>query len=153
MVTFIRLLSSGFGAGYVPKIPGTVGSLWGLGLAYLFRYRSLDFKLLVAVIGIVLAILIASMAEKVFEQKDCPKIVVDEIIGQFLAFLFVPFALNTAIFGFVLFRYFDIAKFFPANWAQDRLPGGYGIVGDDVVAGLQAALVLVFMNKVGIFIF
>ncbi|MDO8519626.1 MAG: phosphatidylglycerophosphatase A, partial [Deltaproteobacteria bacterium] len=85
---------------------------------------------------------VAGEAEKIYGAKDCQKIVIDEVAGQMLTFTFAAFTWQTALIGFILFRFFDMVKIFPANWAQKKLPGGFGVVGDDLVAGLQAAAVL-----------
>lgn len=67
---------------------------------------------------------------------------IDEVAGQMITYLFVPFSWFNLLVGFGLFRLFDILKLFPANWAQDNLSSGQGVMGDDIVAGLQAGLLL-----------
>lgn len=137
-----KILATGLGLGYLPKAPGTIGSLWGVLLFWLFRDQTWS-TLALATIGItLLGILVSSWAEDVFGKKDCQMIVIDEVAGQLCAYLFVPFSLPHLVLGFLLFRLFDVLKIFPANWAQDHFKGGFGVVGDDVVAGLQAGLVL-----------
>ena len=89
-----------------------------------------------------LAIYVAHEAEILFARKDASYIVIDEIAGMlFTLFLVTPTAVHLAT-GFFLFRFFDVVKIFPANWFQDRLPGGLGIVADDLAAGVYANLVL-----------
>lgn len=137
----VKILATGFGLGYSPVAPGTFGSLLGVLFFYLLRDRFCWFVLAFAVIGVG-SFWIAGEAEKIFGTKDCQKIVIDEVAGQMLAYLFIAFTWKNALIGFVLFRFFDMVKIFPANWAQKKLPGGFGVVGDDLVAGLQAAGVL-----------
>lgn len=140
------IVATGFGAGYFPKLPGTIGSLWGVLLFFLFRdeYRvTFDYFLIFLIL---LAIWSANEAEKVFGQKDCQKIVIDEVVGQLVTYLFVPFSFPNLVVGFALFRFFDVVKIFPSRWIQDRIPGGLGVVGDDFTAGLQAGAILYFLS-------
>lgn len=144
---FVKVFASGVGAGYVPRISGTIGSLVGLLVYYPLR----DTKMLVvaaAVASLFLGTLLAGEAEKVWRTKDCPKIVVDEIAGQLVTLLFVPYSFTLMVVGFILFRIMDILKPFPARWAQDNLPGGFGVMGDDAVAGVQAGFLLWSLHMV-----
>ena len=82
-----------------------------------------------------------------FGEKDTSLIVIDEMVGfQWTMFLVAPTVLHVFI-GFILFRLFDIFKMFPAGYFQRRLPGGYGIVIDDVVAGMYANIALLLLIK------
>jgi phosphatidylglycerophosphatase A len=73
---------------------------------------------------------------------DDGRIVIDELIGYLTAVMFLPFSWSTAIIAFVLFRFFDIFKIFPASWFDTRMKNAFGVVLDDVVAGIYAGLVL-----------
>lgn len=141
----IRFLASGFGLGYMPTAPGTFGTLLGSALYYLLRGQSFSWLVKFSVVLCVLAMIVAHLAEKSFGQKDCQKIVIDEVVGVFIAYLFVSFSIYHLVVGFILFRLFDIAKIWPAKLAQDKLGGGVGVVADDVVAGLQAGLLLYYL--------
>lgn len=89
-----------------------------------------------------LAIYLADGAEKLFQVKDASPIVIDEVAGMLVTFFLVtPTPAHIAV-GFLLFRFFDVVKIFPANWCQSHLPGGLGVVADDLAAGLYANLVL-----------
>jgi len=79
-------------------------------------------------------------------EKDSPHIVIDEVVGLQYALLPAEQNISLIIMGFLLFRFFDIVKVFPAGLVQDKLPGGYGIVADDVVAGIYGALLLWFLS-------
>jgi phosphatidylglycerophosphatase A len=82
-----------------------------------------------------------------FGEKDASCIVIDEMVGfQWAMFLIAPTVLHVFI-GFILFRLFDILKIFPAGYCHKRLPGGYGVVIDDVVAGMYANIVLLLIIK------
>lgn len=132
MKNIILLLASGFGLGYTPKGPGTVGSILGVVLALLFPNN------LYLVIGVgLLGVLVANEAEKILEEHDSPKIVIDEIAG----FLIAAYGWSGGylVLAFVLFRILDILKPEPLRSLQ-RLPGGLGIMTDDLLAGLLANL-------------
>jgi len=140
----IKTLGTGFGLGYSKLMPGTLGSLWGVLIFYFVRDQPRLHLGIIAVVVTVIAIYISHEAEKVFGEKDCQKIVIDEVAGQVLAYLLVPYSLTNLILGFVFFRFFDMTKIFPADVVQKHLPGGFGVVLDDTVAGIQAAVLLYF---------
>jgi len=94
-----------------------------------------------------LACYVSREAEIIFNEKDSSHIVIDEIVGfLFTMFLVSPTMLHILL-GFVLFRIFDIVKPFPAGYVQDKFPGGYGVVSDDVVAGIYANIILLILIK------
>ena len=96
-----------------------------------------------------LAWYLSDEAEKLFGRKDAPCIVIDEIAGlQWTLFMVAPTLLHAAL-GFVLFRLFDVWKPFPARLFQERLPGGYGVVADDLAAAAYAAAVLHVLMRLG----
>ena len=135
-------LATVFGIGYAPWAPGTFGSLPGL-LLYAAAYHWGGTAAVLAGIAVLLlaGIWASTQAEKHFGAKDPGKVVIDEVVGQMTALLFIaPTALLLAA-GFVLFRVFDILKPFPVR-RFEALPSGSGIMADDLVAGLYANLVL-----------
>jgi phosphatidylglycerophosphatase A len=140
-----RLLATWFYCGYAPKAPGTAGSLAALALAWLLaRYAGMG-PLGIAFLGVVLtgpAIWAADVTARQTGLKDPQIVVVDEVVGQWITFAGAA-RLNwkSWILAFVLFRAFDILKPPPVRQLE-RLPGGTGIVLDDVMAGVYAALVL-----------
>ena len=97
---------------------------------------------LTAVAFACLAIYLADEAEKLFQVKDASPIVIDEVAGMLVTFFLVTPTPAHIVVGFLLFRFFDVVKIFPANWCQNRLPGGLGVVADDLAAGVYANLVL-----------
>ncbi len=134
MKNVILLLASGFGLGYTPKAPGTVGSLFGLVLALMFPSN------LYLIIGVgLLGVWLANEAEKILGEHDSPKIVIDEIAGFLLAAY--GWSGYYLVLAFILFRILDIMKPEPLRSLQ-RLPGGLGIMTDDLLAGLMANLAL-----------
>lgn len=140
----IKILGT-WGVGYSKFMPGTLGSLWGVLIFFLIRNQPRLYLGILAAVITLIAIYVSHRAEKVFGEKDSSKIVIDEVAGQLLAYLLVPYSLTTLIAGFVLFRFFDILKVIPADLAQQYLPGGFGVVFDDTIAGLQAAVVLYYL--------
>jgi phosphatidylglycerophosphatase A len=145
MRALARPLATWFYCGYAPKAPGTAGSLAALVLAWLLaRYAGLG-PLGIAFLGAVLtgpAIWAAGVTARETGLKDPQIVVVDEVVGQWITFAGVT-ALNwkSWVAAFILFRAFDILKPPPVRQLE-RLPGGTGIVLDDAMAGVYAALVL-----------
>ena len=134
------LISTVGGVGHAPLAPGTVASaLTALALGVLSPSRLALVVFLLAVI--LVGTWAAQEAERSLGGKDPGAIVVDEVAGMALAVLTVPLTPAVLIAGFVLFRVFDIVKPYPAN-AHQRLPGGVGVMIDDLVAGLYALLLL-----------
>ena len=137
-----------FGVGYLPLIPGTFGSLVGVGIfLLLFAATSASFAVvLVAILIITFSGIWAAFRTEALEgRKDPGKVVVDEVAGQMIALL--PLTLFSVqpmtrgvIVSFILFRLFDIFKPYPAG-RFERLKGGFGIMCDDLVAGIYAAVI------------
>ena len=145
MHTVIMLLATGFYSGYLPKAPGTWGSLVGLLLFYLLHSLRLPSYLAVTAGLFVVGSLAAGEAEKILDHRDPGAVVIDEIVGMLLTMTAVPAApLNMAL-GFILFRIFDIVKPFPVNIFDQRFHGGPGIMLDDVVAGIYSLIIMHIM--------
>lgn len=140
--TFFLLLATGFGSGYSPFAPGTAGTVVGIGFFWCFSKFSPLLYLATVIAFIFLAAWIADGAEKILQQKDARPIVIDEIAGMLVTMLWIPFSVINAGIGFFLFRLFDIVKPFPAGWFDRKISGGWGIVLDDVMAGIYANLIL-----------
>ena len=140
-----NILSTWFGCGYAPAAPGTVGSAAAIGIAALIEHYAGWKPLWFAPLAVVVsapAIWAAGETARQAQLKDPGFVVVDEVIGQWIALAGVA---RWDAFGvcaaFVLFRLFDIWKPFPVRQLE-RLPGGIGINADDAMAGIYAALVL-----------
>lgn len=143
---FAKVLATGFGLGLLPKAPGTFGSLWGPFLFYIFRFESQLWWIALTPLVVVISIWSAHVAEKIWQKKDDQRIVIDEVAGMWVTYCFVSFTSEDLILGFLFFRFFDVLKLFPARLAQDRLPGGLGVVADDLVAGVQAGFTLLLVH-------
>lgn len=135
-------LATGLGTGFAPFAPGTVGSVPGVLLYWAAWTLGGSPAAVAALVVVTVAGTWASdFAEAHFRAKDPGQVTVDEIAGQLLALLFVPPTPLRLLTGFVLFRAADVVKPFPAR-RFERLPGGAGIMADDLVAGLYANLAL-----------
>ncbi len=143
----IKFAATGFGLGHVPVAPGTAGALAGIPLFLIFSLFSWPVYLLFLAALTALSVYLAQAAEGYFGKKDAPCIVIDEIAGFLWAMTLVAPTPARVISGFILFRFFDILKPFPIRTLQDKLPGGCGIVGDDVLAGIYSNLVLHFLMQ------
>ena len=140
-----KLVATWFGCGYAPAGPGTAGSLAALAIAWLLvRYggwQPLWFAVL-ALAASAPAIWAADVTARALNQKDPGVVVVDEVVGQWLALAGArQLNVKSWLGAFLLFRLFDIWKPVPVR-NLEKLPGGAGIVADDLMAGLYAALVL-----------
>jgi len=141
----VLILATGFFSGTIPFAPGTFGTLIGLPICFLFAHFHLGLSVVCVLLFIIIAIGVASAAEKILKQKDPAKIVIDEIAGLLVTFVGLPFNAQTAVFGFIIFRAFDILKPFPIRLLERKVSGGSGVVLDDVLAGIYANLTLRFV--------
>ncbi|MCZ6481196.1 MAG: phosphatidylglycerophosphatase A [candidate division NC10 bacterium] len=132
-------IATGVYVGYLPPAPGTLGSL--LGLLLLWPLKPGTVQVLVTLFLIGVGIVVADRAARVIGGQDPPVIVIDEIAGIAVATLLLPPQVQERVVAFVIFRLFDVIKPFPARQAE-RLPGGFGIVGDDLIAGLYTNLLV-----------
>jgi phosphatidylglycerophosphatase A len=140
-----NLISTWFGCGYAPLGPGTAGSLAALAIAWLLvRYAGWHTMWLapLAIAATWPAIWAAGVTARELQQKDPQRVVVDEVLGQWVALAAAgPVNYRPWIAAFLLFRLFDIWKPPPVSQLE-KLPGGTGVVADDLMAGIYAALVL-----------
>ena len=134
----LRMLACGFGRGLSPRAPGTAGSLVALFFWPLLLLLPTTQLWLLLVVGSIAGIAICGLAAKQLGVHDHGGIVWDEFIGLWLALALLPATLPSVLLGFVLFRVFDIAKPWPISWCDKRIDGGFGIMLDDIIAGLFA---------------
>ena len=145
-----KLIATALGSGYSPLAPGTAGAIVACGFLYLFHhfqiiptYKDPLYFILLIVITTLIGILVTN---KLLDDwgKDPSKVVIDEVIGMWITMLFIPFSWINLLLGFILFRFFDIAK--PLGIRQmEKLKGGTGVMMDDVLAGIYANIVLQFI--------
>jgi phosphatidylglycerophosphatase A len=138
MNLFIRLLATWGGSGYSPFASGTVGTLAAIPFYIWLARLPLPLYLLTLTAFFFLACWVSGKAEILFGEKDSGKIVIDEVVGYLVTMTALPFDWRYIVAGFFLFRFFDIVKPPPANWFDRQLKNGYGVVLDDVAAGVYA---------------
>ncbi len=142
MKHFILLLATGFGVGCSPIAPGTLGTLVAIPIYYFLSEIPSPLYEITLVGFFFLSVWIAENAERFFGKKDDQRIVIDEIIGFLNTMLWIPKTVPFTIIGFFLFRFFDILKPFPIRRVEKGLKGGYGVVLDDVLAGVYGNIIL-----------
>lgn len=142
MRRFILFLSSNAGLGYAPVASGTFGTLAGIPAYWLLAALPPALWLLTVVALFFLACWASGEAGKIYGVVDDGRIVIDELVGYLVTIALLPFTWKAAIIGFFLFRLFDILKPQPARYFDRQIKNGYGVVLDDVIAGLYAALAL-----------
>jgi phosphatidylglycerophosphatase A len=137
----VVFLATGCYAGYIPGAPGTYGTVVAIPLCYMLSRLGLPGSIIFIAAFTAAAVWISREAEKLFDEKDSSQIVIDEIAGLLVTLFLIPWSLKGVIIGFVAFRGFDIVKPFPVRKLESKLPGGWGVVGDDVLAGIYANVV------------
>tara|TARA_E500000178_G_scaffold329553_1_gene360576 strand:- start:349 stop:801 length:453 start_codon:yes stop_codon:yes gene_type:complete len=132
-----------FGLGNISKIPGTLGSIVGVFVGVFLLYL-LPIHLFFIIF--IFLLLVSFYAIKKYQsevgQNDRSEIIIDEVLGQILVLAFIDLNFKQIILAFILFRFFDILKLFPANIIDRKYSGHYGVVLDDIIAGLQSILVI-----------
>lgn len=144
---FVKFFATCFGLGYSPIFPGAIGVVLGTTIAYLVHPLSLYIKILITLALIVFTVPLSAKAEKLFQKKDCKKIIIDEVVGVLIATIWFA-NLSIIMFISILFLYglFDAIKIYPAN-ISEKLHGGWGIVMDDIIAGVYTALTIFLIVK------
>ena len=143
--------ATGFGLGRIPVAPGTFGTLAAIPLIWLMTWMNPGLVAFFLVSLILLSVYVADKAEIIMGEKDPGSIVIDEIAGFCVTMTLVPLSWLTIILGFIAFRCFDILKPVPVKYFENKFSGGAGIVLDDIMAGVLAALVLKFLYILGLF--
>lgn len=141
----IIFLASGAYLGFAPVASGTFGTLAGVAMYPVFealRNFSMPLYVLTFLGFVAAAVAIAGEAEDLFGEKDSGKITIDEVAGYVSATLFVRPSLAAVAASFLLFRFFDVTKLWPASYFDREVHGGAGVVLDDVVSGFYANLAL-----------
>jgi phosphatidylglycerophosphatase A len=134
-------MATGFGSGLVPFAPGTAGTLIGGFICLPCLHMTWIWRLIFVLVLLAISVYVSGQAEKIYQTKDDQRIVIDEIIGLQITMLPVAINVLNLCVAFVLFRIFDIIKPIPVRNLQG-LPGGWGVVADDVAAGIYAAAIL-----------
>jgi phosphatidylglycerophosphatase A len=136
------VLSIWFGLGLLPGMPGTFGTAGAIPVYLLLVYLGAGYKVLFLAIIIILAVWSSGRSQCILGRTDPREIVIDEVAGFLLTVIFLPFTWITLLAGFFLFRFFDILKPPPIRRIEEKLTNGFGIVMDDLMAGIYAHLCL-----------
>ena len=148
------LLATWFGAGLLPWAPGTWGSLAALPFAWAIATLFGPVSLVIAAaIVFFIGWWAAEQVGRASGVADEGAIVIDEVAGQWLTLAVAPPSAAAYVLGFLLFRLFDITKPWPANAAERKLPGGLGVMADDIVAAVYAAILLYVLLLIGSVVF
>ena len=141
----VLFLAFGFGSGLAKKMPGTMGTLAAIPVYLAFIGTNFWVYSALTILVAVTGIWICESAAKRLGEHDYGGIVWDEVAGFLITRWWVPFSWSAVLFGFILFRIFDIVKPWPIKWIDQKVDGGLGIMLDDVLAGILAAVVLSFI--------
>ena len=145
---FFLILATGFGVGYSPIAPGTLGTLIAIPVYYFLSEIPSPLYEITLIGFFFLSVWISENAETFFGRKDDPRIVIDEMIGFLITMLWIPKTTRFIIIGFFLFRFFDILKPYPIRHLERRLKRGWGVVLDDVMAGVYANILLHLIGRI-----
>ena len=145
---FFLFVATGFGVGYSPIAPGTLGTLIALPLYYFLSEISSPLYEITLIGFFFLSVWISENAEIFFRKKDDQRIVIDEMMGFLITMLWVPKTTRFILIGFFLFRFFDILKPFPIRRLEKKFKGGFGVVLDDVMAGVYGNIILHFLYTI-----
>ncbi|WP_163930175.1 phosphatidylglycerophosphatase A [Paraferrimonas sp. SM1919] len=138
----IHFLALGFGSGLAPKAPGTFGTIAALPVIYLASLLPANGYLIATIVAAIIGIYICGKAASDMGEHDHGAIVWDEIAGYMVAMLWLPLTWQNLLAAFVLFRIFDIIKPWPISLLDKHVHGGFGIMIDDIIAGIFALLCL-----------
>lgn len=138
----VKFLATGLGLGLIPKAPGTLGTLLGVPLFWFVTYNQNLQTLLFIFFFSMFACIVAELAGPLFGKTDSPQIVIDEVAGYLVTVCWLPPTWQTVVAGFILFRILDITKPGPIRFVERRIPGGVGVVADDLVAGIIGNIIL-----------
>lgn len=148
MEKLIKFVVSFFYLGYSPIMSGTIGSLGGLAVYFFVKANNMAYifsMLLVFILGV----LFSGKAEKIYNQKDSGKIVIDEVCGMLLSLFLVPYSIASVILGFFIFRILDVLKPWPAR-SMEKLPGAYGVMLDDIAVAVYTNIILQIVFRVAV---
>ena len=152
MNKFSKIIISLFGLGFIPIAPGTFASLFSLIFFYLiYSYLSFIAMILIFLFIFLLSIKLINLYSYDKNDHDSPEIVIDEFIGIFFIIIFYEyfkFTNDKLMFFliFIIFRFFDIFKVFPANWVDKKIKNSFGVILDDIIAGIYSVMVLYMLN-------
>ena len=147
----VHAAALGLGAGYAPVMPGTAGTLVGVILYLFMQSLALPWYLAATLLMLLAGIAICGFTAAALEVHDHPAIVWDEIVGYLITMIAAPPGWGWMVAGFVLFRLFDIWKPWPIKQVDRAVPGGLGIMADDVIAATYGWLLMFIIHILYLF--
>ena len=132
-----------FGLGNFTKMPGTIGSIAGVFLGFiLLSFFPVQLVLVFFIFLLAISLYAIKIYQKQVGKSDKSEIIIDEVLGQLLVLMFVELEFLQFFCAFILFRFFDILKIFPANIIDKKYSDHYGVIFDDIIAAIQALIVM-----------
>ena len=136
-----------FGLGNFTKMPGTLGSIAGLLLGLLLlTFFPIQLVIVFFIFLLVLSLYAIKIYQKQAGKSDKSEIIIDEVLGQLLVIMFIELELLQFFCAFILFRFFDILKIFPANIIDKKYSDHYGVIFDDIIAAMQALMIILIFK-------
>lgn len=146
----ILSLGTGLFTGFIPYASGTFGTLVGVAILWILSDAPEFFRLVLCLFLMGAGVWAAYEVGRRFREPDSSKIVIDEIVGIMVTMIGIPITGYWLACGFILFRFFDIAKLPPINLLDQRLKNGWGVMADDVMSGIYCNLIMRLMLKTSI---
>jgi len=146
-----HFIAFGFGSGAIPIAPGTFGTLFAIPFYLLLQPLPILFYIFITILIILGSSLLCDRVSKEISIHDHQGMCLDEIVGFLVTMIGVPYGIIWILAGFILFRFFDIVKPWPINYIDQKIHGGFGMILDDVVAGIFSACLLQIISIVGKF--
>lgn len=140
--TLLVNLATLFGIGKISKAPGTLATLITIPIWYFVAQAGPVIYMVIAFLLFPLGIWAAQVYEKQTGTHDSKEIVIDEVVGFLITMTWLPLTWQSAVLGFLLFRFFDIVKPPPIRQLDEKIPGGFGVMVDDVVAGIISSILM-----------
>lgn len=132
----------GFGSGTLPFAPGTFGTLFAIPFFLLLQPLSTPIYIFIVALFCILTMWACDIVSREIQVHDHPGMCIDEFAGFFVTMINAPFGWQWILLGFILFRFFDIAKPFPIRYIDEKIHGGIGIVLDDIAAGFVSFIII-----------
>lgn len=144
----LHFIAFGFGSGALPVAPGTFGTLMAIPFYLIFSQLSWPFYLVITVILSIICMWICQKVAKDIGVHDHQGMCLDEFPGFFVTMIHAPHGIWWIVSGFLLFRLFDIWKPWPIRWADQHVTGGFGMVFDDILAGVYAYILMQILARI-----
>lgn len=146
--SLFKIIATFFYIGYIPVVPATIGTLFSIPIViFFYSIKNTLYQIVALLFLIILSTKITTILEKKINRKDPKEIVIDEVIGFIISLFLIKINILNIILAFSVFRFLDILKPFPANKIQ-KINGGIGIMGDDIVVGIYTNILIRIIIKI-----